>query len=159
MEIKDNFLDKDIFDDVFKTITSNGFPWYTEDNVNPASKDDDFQFLHTLIENGEVNSDYIDIVNKVCSPLDKVKVTRARVNLFTKTEKQKGLGFHIDSPNSKTLLLYLENSNGYTEFKNGEKIESVSNRAVIFNSEDLHQTVNQTDVNFRRNININFNYA
>jgi hypothetical protein len=159
MEIKDNFLDKDIFDDVFKIITSNGFPWYTVDNVNPASKDDDFQFLHTLIENGEVNSDYIDIVNKVCSPLDKVIVTRARVNLFTKTEKQKGLGFHIDRPNSKTLLLYLEDSNGYTEFKTGEKIKSVSNRAVIFNSEDLHQTVNQTDVNFRRNININFNYA
>ena len=107
MEIKDNFLDKDIFDDVFKTITSNGFPWYTVDNVNPASKDDDFQFLHTLIENGEVNSDYIDIVNKVCSPLDKVKVTGARLNLFTKTEKQNLLHFllhyyQIQIPNFKT---------------------------------------------------------
>ena len=54
---------------------------------------------------------------------------------------------------------HLENSNGYTEFDNGRKVESKQNRAVLFNSDFLHQTVSQTDVKFRRNININFNYA
>ena len=85
-----------------------------------------------------------------------------RVNLFINTDnKNEGKGFHQDIINDdemKTLLFYLEDSNGYTEFKDGKIVESKKNRAVVFNSSVLHQTVMQTDTIFRRNININFKF-
>ena len=45
---------------------------------------------------------------------------------------------------------------GYTELENGEKVNTVKNRALIFDAHLYHQTVTQTDSLFRRNININF---
>ena len=83
-----------------------------------------------------------------------------RINLFVNTSnKNEGKGFHKDVINDddmKTLLFYLEDSNGYTEFEDGTIIESKKNRAIVFNSNILHQTVMQTNTIFRRNININF---
>ena len=85
------------------------------------------------------------------------------MNMFLKTvDYQNELGYHIDldgSYNSDfiTMLIYLEDSNGYTQFKDTkEKIESKRNRALIFNSSIEHQTITQTDIPIRRNININF---
>ena len=69
------------------------------------------------------------------------------------------LGYHQDIDDSKdykTLLLYFETNNGYTEFETGEKIPSVENSALIFDANKMHQTVTQTDMMFRRNININY---
>ena len=65
-----------------------------------------------------------------------------------------------------SLLLYLEDSNGKTDFKNvqifdGIKIKAVdsfANRALIFPSTCEHQTLTQTDVTFRTNINMNFKF-
>jgi hypothetical protein len=89
-------------------------------------------------------------------------IQRARVNLFVRTDKkQRRLGFHRDIEGAEagqTILHYLEDSNGYTEFKDGQKSNSVKNRAVIFDSNLEHSTVTQTDVLFRKNININFKF-
>ena len=71
----------------------------------------------------------------------------------------RGMGYHedMDDENIFTLLLYLEDSNGGTQFKdNGRKIKSKRNRAIIFPARVEHQTVMQTNTLFRMNININF---
>jgi hypothetical protein len=62
----------------------------------------------------------------------------------------------MDDEDHKTLLYYIEDSNGYTEFNDGQKVESKRNRAVIFDAHLIHQTVTQTDKLFRTNININY---
>ena len=89
----------------------------------------------------------------------KFRISRAKANLYVKTrETPRHLGFHKDiedSDNLLTIILYLETSNGYTEFKNGEIANSVKNRAVIFPAHEEHQTVTQTDTLFRTNINVN----
>ena len=55
-----------------------------------------------------------------------------------------------------TAILYLNTNNGYTEFKSGDKVKSVSNRVVVFDSNLKHRTVTCTDQKTR--IVINFNY-
>ena len=160
IDVIDNFLNENNFDEIFNIVSSNNFPWYTVDRLNEnADNDNDFQLIHTIIHEGRPNSDFTNIIDIACSPMPNINIYRARINLFTKTHISKNYGFHKDMDNAKTLLLYLENSNGYTEFKDGKKIKSKKNRAVLFNSDYLHQTVSQTDVKFRRNININFKYA
>jgi len=163
VEVIDNYLNKDIFQGVYNTIHSQNYNWNLWKRANENAKEEDYQFAHTHI-NQYKEIDNINLIFDILKPYTKkikkdVKILRAKTNLFIRQSTNRGLGFHRDIDNSnnfKTLLLYLETSNGYTEFKNGEKIASKENRALIFNANETHQTVTQTDTLFRTNININF---
>ena len=68
-------------------------------------------------------------------------------------------GFHVDVPtdyDSKTAILYLNTNNGYTEFENGQRVESVANRLVVFDSALKHTGTTCTDQ--KRRIVLNLNY-
>ena len=67
-------------------------------------------------------------------------------------------GFHIDFhyEHSRTAIFYVNTNNGYTEFEDGTKVESVANRFVSFAGDLLHRGVSQTDTKER--VVINFNY-
>jgi len=162
-KIIDNFLSKEEFESIDEIIRNESFGWGLSTYLNSNSKPGDFQFSHMLVEKGQVCSNLIKIVDILCKKIPNgtpnMKIIRAKVNMFLKTETNNQLGFHqdmISDNNCKTLLFYLEDSNGYTEFKNGEIIKSVKNRAAMFDSQEFHQTVTATDVMFRRNININY---
>jgi len=160
IEVIDNFLDENLAEYIVRKVDNTHFPWYLIKNVNKESTPNDYQFMHTIVDYGNENSHYLRIIEPLLTNLKKpVKIVRARVNLFCKTETNRGLGFHqdiMDDEEHKTLLYYLEDSNGYTEFNDGQKIESKRNRAVIFDAHVIHQTVTQTDKLFRTNININY---
>ena len=65
--------------------------------------------------------------------------------------------FHRDFPNITTAVYYINTNNGWTEFENGDKVESVANRIVIFDSNTMHTGTTCTDEKVR--VLINFNYA
>jgi hypothetical protein len=54
-------------------------------------------------------------------------------------------------------VLYINSNNGFTIFeKDGEKINSVANRMVIFSADDRHSGTTCTDQQFRVVLNLNF---
>jgi hypothetical protein len=55
-----------------------------------------------------------------------------------------------------TLILYMNTNNGYTEFEDGMKVESVANRIVSFPEETKHRGTSCTDEKIRMVINFNF---
>ena len=55
-----------------------------------------------------------------------------------------------------TAIFYINTNNGYTEFENAEKIESVAIRFIMFPSNIKHRGVTQTDEQTRIMINFNF---
>ena len=55
-----------------------------------------------------------------------------------------------------TSIFYMNTNNGYTEFENGAKVESVENRMVVFPAEMKHRGTSCTDKKIR--VVINFNY-
>ena len=162
MKIYENYLSDREFTLIENIINSSSFPWNLTTKVNNNSEEGDFQFLHTLSEKDAKESAFNIFLKKllITTNAKSIKLIRMRVNLFINTtNKQKGLGYHQDivgASDIKTLLFYLEESNGFTEFKNKQTVQSKKNRAVIFNATDIHQTVMQTDTLFRKNININF---
>jgi hypothetical protein len=88
---------------------------------------------------------------------------KAKVNLNPRAEKIKIHGYHCDVPwsdvtaISKTAVLYINSNNGFTIFeKDGEKINSVANRMVIFSADDRHSGTTCTDQQFRVVLNLNF---
>ena len=63
---------------------------------------------------------------------------------------------HVDQTfKCKVALYYINDNNGYTMIGD-KKVESKSNRMVLFNSNQKHYGTNST--NFNNRIVINFNY-
>ena len=66
-------------------------------------------------------------------------------------------GLHIDqSVDCTTAIYYINSNDGFTEFENGDTIESVENRLVTFPSR-LHHT-GTTCTNQKRRVVLNLNY-
>ena len=65
--------------------------------------------------------------------------------------------YHIDQAEKhKVLLLSINTNNGYTEFENGSVFNAVENNAIIFDGNERHRSVSQTDHSAKININVNY---
>jgi len=98
----------------------------------------------------------------VLSPIMKIlnikdeDVIRAKVNNNLPTENIIEHGFHIDTEiKSKTIIYYFNTNNGYTLFDDGTKVESISNRLLIFDSSIRHTGTTCTDKPNRYVLNMN----
>ena len=130
--------------------------------VDPRPKDanepDKFMFNHVFVAIKEgINSHHFEMLDPVLKKLGAYRIFRVKANLTVRTNEHEPSGFHVDGfDNSLTSIYYINTCNGYTEFKTGEKVKSVSNRMIIFDSELEHQGVTCTDN--KRRVLINFNY-
>ena len=168
-DVIDDFLSESDMDNFYDTFTHGGFPWTLITKVNENAEENDFQFAHKYIDNGEeVYDDAIEALRPIFRELYHAKymskdteVYRAKTNLFIKTDTGRGLGFHHDitnlGDNYKTIIYYVNSNNGGTRFEDNTFIGSVRNRSLLFSGKIAHETVTQTDTNFRFNININYN--
>lgn len=160
MKVIDNFLDKKDFENIRDVMMSPWFAWYYNDGVtysNEKHKKNNFQFTHSFYYKNE-KSNRFNLLQPLLNKLEPIVLARIKANLGTKTEKHIKFGYHVDYKDSKltTAIFYLNDNNGYTEFKRGEKIKSKANRFVEFASDLFHQGVSQTDTKIR--VAINFNY-
>ena len=186
-KIIDDFLDINKFSDICDVVHGQKLDWRIG-VPNPNSQDDLWHALHQIVrEGGKLDSPHNFMVDYLVEATQKifkksVGILRFRVNLFAREQKPIGLGYHTDWPRSDltkwksqgllddsdifSLLLYLEDSNGKTEFKDVQTfsgikmkaVESISNRALIFPANCEHQTLMHTDILFRTNINMNFKF-
>ena len=95
-------------------------------------------------------------------------LTRMRVNVeFPLNRRPSKYDWHVDNGMykdsnlhkiSKAMVIYINTTNGYTEFKNKElgKVYSVRNRALIFPGGLEHRGVCQKDKYARFVINVNY---
>ena len=155
----DNFLPKKIFDPIQITMLGAGFPWFYTDGINHEG-DNLFQFVHVFYSLPEkIISPYHEEMKSVYNALGIKNLIRAKANLNVRTDIHQNTGFHNDfdkSWNCKTAILYINTNNGWTEFENGDKVESIENRLVMFDSQVKHAGNTSTDQKIR--VLINFNY-
>lgn len=126
----------------------------------------DHMFVHMFYTYDGRLSPYLSLVNPIMAKIKALAVHRIKANmeLYAGDVPHKS-GFHVDwsSPTTKkgcehmsVGIYYLNTNNGYTEFKDGSKVESVANRFVCFDGTTLHRGVAQTDTKERIVINFNF---
>tara|TARA_B100000767_G_scaffold260385_1_gene271012 strand:- start:565 stop:1074 length:510 start_codon:yes stop_codon:yes gene_type:complete len=166
IDIIHNYFTSESFSKVIKIIETQN--WRHLKTMNPNSRDEhQFAFIQEYLK--DKDQDFVkNFSNLILSPylrfkkINSVELLRIRTNLYIKTlpYHQEG-GFHIDrsvtDERDFTLLIYLEDSNGATEFKHqGKKIISEKNKAIVFPTSLEHQTIFQTDKLYRYNINVNF---
>tara|TARA_B110000503_G_scaffold37928_1_gene62138 strand:+ start:330 stop:953 length:624 start_codon:yes stop_codon:yes gene_type:complete len=155
----DNALFPDIFEKVQTHIMGLHYPWHFAEGVAEQYNSGDFQFEHKIHEWYHIDNahDY-QIVYPIIEILKPQLIVRIKANLLTKTSAVDIHGMHVDTiiPGALTAIYYCNTNNGYTIFADGDKVESVANRLVIFPANIKHSGTSCTDK--LRRIVINLNY-
>ena len=158
MNIIDDYLNMEDFDKLESIIDNPFFPWFFQ---KEQVKDDDPFFCHILYCNDISQSEfYRPVLNIFKKHINWISLYRLNANLATKIGSTSK--FHTDTNREEdetkmtTSIFYLNTNNGYTEFENGEIVDSVQNRLVTFPTNTSHRAVGQTDTDKR--IVLNFNY-
>ena len=92
------------------------------------------------------------------SKLKAKELIRAKFNSYPNQLKLIEHTWHRDTDYThKGCLLAFNTCNGYTKFKDGDtKVESVENRAILFDPSIEHTSTNTTNAPRRVNLNINY---
>ncbi len=157
----DNFLDKREFEFIREKILSENFPWYMNDVVNDnevevSERVNNCHFSHILYDRGRSTSEYSPLIDCFFERLNVFAIARAKVNMSLKTETPHKPLFHFDCVDAMNAIFYVNTNNGKTVFKNGQEIEPVENRVVIFDSNLKHGATTTTNSKFRCVINFNY---
>jgi len=159
-DVYDNFLSKEELQNLKENILENVyFPWYCSTyKVSPG--DGIVQFYHMFYENFNINSQYYKSLQTIINKINPSAIRRIKANLTYREKAFKNFDFHTDFPsnfeNQKTGIFYMNTNNGKTVFENGEKIDSVENRMVIFSANLKHTGTTHTDTSIRCVINFNW---
>ena len=168
MEIIDNFLGQDEFDELRKLFLPSDdqpghFAWYYSDTIDHKEDINKFQFVHMFYTNSAPNSSFCDNLAHILNKLKPKAIIRIKANLLTRTPEIIQNAFHVDLGRTDTYvkycttsIFYFNTNNGYTKFEDGTIIESVANRMISFPANIPHTGTSCTDENIR--IVINFNY-
>ena len=163
IKVQDNFLSSSDFEELYELLMSGDFPWFTSTIVFEdilCSEIDNWQLSHIFTSRQMMmsQSPFINALSGIIEHLDGDDMVRIKANLNPRTESIVKHGFHIDQSkdNVKASIFYVNTCDGYTEFEDGTRIESVENRLVTFPANMLHTGTTCTNKPFR--IVINFNY-
>ena len=162
MRIVDNFLPSSQFKELQSFMLGDNFPWFFNDHItNPG--DGHYQYTHTFYRY-DINlaSQWHYLIHDCLRKLLPKKIHRIKANLNPQASSHVRGGYHVDFSKKRegfdctTSILYLNTNNGWTQFKNGDKVDCVENRMVFFKSKLKHEGVGCTDQ--LRKVVINFNY-
>ncbi|MEC9064802.1 MAG: hypothetical protein VX805_05525, partial [Pseudomonadota bacterium] len=146
IKIYDDLLSPKEYEEIKNTFLNDKFPlpWYWSDVLAGDCLDvdhlDNFQLTHVCYNHSIPNlieSSGYKAVNSIINhpDLNIRSLIRIKANLNLRTPKIVRHGFHVDVPfDCMTGVYYVNSNDGYTEFKDGTKVESVANRMVTFPS-------------------------
>ena len=168
MKIIDDFLDETLFHDLQSIVMGIDFDWNfipMTDSIGETSDKFSGQFVHSAYENCVPRTTFFNNLLSTLSKLDAIAISRIKLNLQPRTSKIIKNTFHTDLDGTMnpitmstwtTSIFYINSNNGYTEFESGEKVESIENRMVEFQSTLKHRGTTCTDEQTRVVINFNF---
>jgi|TARA_B100001996_G_C18397878_1_gene491729 hypothetical protein len=164
-QVIDNFLSYPQYKQLKEVMTSSDFPWYFTPYVastTPEQNNEDaYQFVHPFWMNkmGFYNPN-TDKISDILMKINPQVLLKCKANLQPKSHNVRPHEWHTDfTPplaDWTTAIYYMNDNNGYTEFKDGDIINSVANRIVFFNGLNEHRGTTCTDTKARIVINFNF---
>ena len=171
VKIEDNFLEQKEFDKLQDLMLGGDLPWYFSPKVvykNEAANR--FQFTHHFYTINVPTSDFMEQLRPLIEVIRPLSLWFIKANLLTRTLNIIEDSFHVDFQNDvdnavlsekklkqwTTGIFYVNTNNGYTEFEEGTKVESIANRFVSFSANLRHTGTSCTDEKSR--VIINFNY-
>ena len=165
--VKDNFLPEEEFIALRDYIDAGDFAWFFSPTIISTDiESTPGQFVHTVYTTNVPNSSIYDFLIPILNDRFYISVLlRIKFNLQLRLPEPFYSGFHTDTGEDleedvafkwTTSILHINTNNGYTEFEDGTKVESVKNRLVSFPSTTRHRGVSQTDEQTRIVMNLNY---
>ena len=165
-QVIDNFLDEEDFKSIQDYLMGSDISWLKspvlrEGSLHPPDLEDmrdNIQFWHPFYMDDEPTHDDVNVLRPIIKKLDVKALLRIKANITMRTPKIIEHGYHTDYPfgGFKTAIFYINTNDGYTQIKNGRRVESVENRLLEFSGELLHTGTTCTDQQCR--VVINFDY-
>ena len=166
IEIIDNFLDSFEFEELKTKMQSQHMLWSYSNILNKdkfidiiCNDLDNHIMAHLIYDQFCPLSDCFYWMKPIfdSAKIDIKSLVRIKANLYLRTNERIVHGYHTDYPfECKTAIFSLNSNDGLTKFENGQEVESVENRMIIFNGTLKH--TGTTCTNQKTRININFNY-
>lgn len=164
IEIFDNFLLEEEYRKIHDTLYGPDFLWgyssgksYIHENKQNKYI---FQFVHSFYMNYNWKSPHGSLLEPFIRILKPVAIFRIKANLTTITPKKIQYEFHRDPGDvlvkCKTACYYVNTNNGKTVFSDGQEIDSIANRLIVFDSDMYHTGTSCTDESTRCVINFNY---
>jgi|TARA_R110000796_G_scaffold235642_1_gene354710 hypothetical protein len=172
-----NFLPDLFFNKLNDIVTSNNFQWYFQEKTvrnKLLEGDDNFMFTHMLCDTKfDINSErdleteeksnwfpfFEPIKYFIDSKFKVKKLLRMKLNLYTNQHKKINHQPHVDYPfknqGIKTAVFNFTTCDGGTNVSD-IFYKSVSNKIIIFNRENKHFGIVQTNTPRRIVLNINW---
>ena len=158
IEVIDNFLPEEEFNSIQSFMMGGEFKWFYAEG-RAFADDGQYHMTHMFFQpQVGSNSEHLNMWNTFMNKVEAKKCERIKANLMFKTPTIELAHYHIDYPDMKTAIFYINTNNGYTELESGVRVGSVANRACIFDSTLKHRGVGHTSPDHHR-IVVNFNYA
>jgi hypothetical protein len=168
--VLDNFIPKKDFDELSEKIMGKYFPWFYYDTIvderDRGKIGHQFFHMHMLYDNDrptfqtswEIMDPVLRVLQEFQDPNIRMKtLLRVKINSFPNQGKLIEHGMHKDFPWPSVGCVFAINTcDGYTRIGDSEKIDSVANRAILFDPSISHSSTSTT--NDTRRVNINFNY-
>lgn len=157
MKIIDNFLEQVDFNFIKNYIINTTFPFYYQHFLTDEKEENnECSFTHVVYKNFMPHSDLFDHIQPIIKLINPKALIRIKINCYPKTSKIVYHKPHKDFDfDNKALILYLNNNDGYT-IVGEQKVESIENRALIFNGNQTHFSSSCTDAKARFNMAINY---
>jgi len=160
--VTDNFLDPQYFAQLQTVFMSNEVvPWRLEpfvsnygDEVNPY----EHYFVCPIFYGLEVVEPKLHkLLMPLYQQLNVKALGRVRALCYPNQGQQIVHGKHVDSDSSiKACVFYLNTNDGFTEIENEGKVDSVENRALVFDGSIPHNSATCTNDKVRLVLNINY---
>lgn len=161
IDVVDNFLSNDHHKLALTLVESQSTLWQctpilNDDNINVPLQYNR-QLTHRLYGTGSpiYHAILIPILQQI--NVSSERLIRAKINNNLATEEIREHGFHVDTDKECNVAIYYFNTNnGYTLFENGDKVDSIGNRLIMFRSNLRHTGTTCTDKPNRYVLNINY---
>jgi len=155
-DIIDNALNQNDFEKLKNIVYDTNFAWFYQNGV-AVGEDDTYYFTHTFYNDNSITSPFWSFIEPVLNILKPKALIRIKANLYPNVGKFINHKQHRDNPFEHLgAIIYLNTNNGKTVLHDDTKIDSKSNRILMFDSSKDHNSTNCTDEKVR--LNINFNY-
>ena len=170
-QVFDNFLEEDYFDYLSQVLMGTwhdrAIMYQMQKTVSDSTDTEvmppwNFMGISMIYDNDEPLHPFYKELSETFLPLFREKVydyraiVRIKCNFYPYTETFHKHRYHKDYTFDNIGAVFSVNTcDGYTEFDDGDIVESVANRLVVFNAQDRHRSTTTT-TDFGR-FNINFN--
>lgn len=162
IKVFDNVLSLEQHETIFNLTSSQEFPWfYLDSKVGKSYGSDelnDYQFTHMFYFDYKPKSNFIGILEPLLEILNPLAIIKIKANMTLASPTIKEFPMHTDVEGftgGVTAIYYINSNDGYTVFETGDKIDSVANRLVVFNSTIKHAGSTHTNTKYRSVINFN----